>query len=168
VVALTTGFRVPAAVVDLANRLLPALDVAVPEAVSLRRDGSLDVRAVTDILESTVVEARAALAFEGSIAVIAADASVPALVAALRTAGIDVTTPDDESDARVTVLPATFAKGLEYDHVIVVEPAQLVEAEPRGLNRLYVVLTRAVSRLTVLHARPLPAALTGTLTGMGS
>jgi DNA helicase IV len=168
VVALTTGFRVPAAVVDLANRLLPALDVAVPEAVSLRHDGSLDVRAVTDIHESTVVEARAALAFEGSIAVIAADASVPALVAALRTAGIDVTTPDDESDARVTVLPATFAKGLEYDHVIVVEPAQLVEAEPRGLNRLYVVLTRAVSRLTVLHARPLPSALTGTLTDTGS
>ena len=49
-----------------------------------------------------------------------------------------------------------MAKGLEYDHVVVAEPAEIVEAETRGLNRLYVVLTRAVSRLDVLHSRPLP------------
>ena len=54
---------------------------------------------------------------------------------------------------------ATIVKGLEYDHVIVVEPADIVAAEPRGLHRLYVVLTRAVSRLSVVHARPLPAPL---------
>ena len=75
VVALTTGFRVPEVVVDLANRLLPALDVDVPEAVSLRRDGFLDIQSVVDIPSSTVVEVRAALAFEGSVAVIAADAA---------------------------------------------------------------------------------------------
>ncbi|MFC9953374.1 hypothetical protein ACFVIN_23435, partial [Streptomyces prasinus] len=61
--------------------------------------------------------------------------------------------------ARVTVLPATVVKGLEYDHVVVVEPAAIVESEPHGLHRLYVVLTRAVSRLDVLHARPLPEPL---------
>ncbi|BCY12105.1 AAA family ATPase [Actinoplanes sp. L3-i22] len=55
------------------------------------------------------------------------------------------------ADDRVTLLPATLAKGLEFDHVIVVEPAEIVAAEPRGLHRLYVVLTRAVSRLDVLH-----------------
>jgi DNA helicase IV len=43
--------------------------------------------------------------------------------------------------------------------VIVVEPADIVDAEQRGLHRLYVVLTRAVSRLAVVHRRPLPAAL---------
>ncbi len=59
------------------------------------------------------------------------------------------------------MLPATVAKGLEYDHVIVVEPIEIVEAEPRGLNRLYVVLTRAVSRLAIVHKRELPAALAG-------
>jgi DNA helicase IV len=57
------------------------------------------------------------------------------------------------------VLPATVAKGLEFDTVVVLEPAAIVAAEPRGLNRLYVVLTRAVSRLTVLHSEPLPAPL---------
>jgi len=59
----------------------------------------------------------------------------------------------------VTLLPASLAKGLEYDHVVVVEPAQIVAAEPRGLNRLYVVLTRAVSRLSLIHREPLPAPL---------
>jgi DNA helicase IV len=54
---------------------------------------------------------------------------------------------------------ASLAKGLEYDQVITVEPASIVEAEARGLNRLYVVLTRAVSRLDVLHHRPLPTEL---------
>ena len=51
---------------------------------------------------------------------------------------------------------ATLVKGLEYDHVVAVEPAAIAEAEPRGLHRLYVVLTRAVSRLEVVHERPLP------------
>jgi DNA helicase IV len=59
----------------------------------------------------------------------------------------------------VTVLAATLAKGLEFDTVIVLEPAAIVAAEPRGLNRLYVVLTRAVSRLVVVHAEALPAPL---------
>lgn len=61
----------------------------------------------------------------------------------------------------MTVLPAGLAKGLEYDHVILVEPAAIVAAEPRGLHRLYVALTRAVSRPDILHAQPLPPELAG-------
>ncbi|MER0242659.1 AAA family ATPase [Streptomyces sp. HSW2009] len=64
-----------------------------------------------------------------------------------------------DAEGRVTLLPASIAKGLEYDHVIAVEPADIVAAEPRGLHRLYVVLTRAVSRLHIVHARPLPPEL---------
>jgi ATP-dependent exoDNAse (exonuclease V) beta subunit len=73
--------------------------------------------------------------------------------------------PEEAADgerARVSLIPATVAKGLEYDHVVVVEPAAIADAEPderTGLRRLYVVLTRAVSRMTVVHARPLPDAL---------
>jgi DNA helicase IV len=163
IVPLTTGFRVPAAVVALANRLLPALGVRVPEAVSLRRDGTLEIQPVEDLAAATVAAVRSALAFEGSIAVICADASVAGYTTALRTAGLIAASTvdnagDEESneDTRVSVVPATLAKGLEFDHVIVVEPAEIVQAEPRGLHRLYVVLTRAVSRLTVLHSAPLP------------
>jgi DNA helicase IV len=170
-VPLTTGFRVPREVVEWTNRLLPALAVDVPEAVSLRRDGWLSISPVDDVEAATVAEVRAALEYEGSVGVIAADARSDRLAEALRAGGIDlvldgVSSPasDSASDpltvARVTVLPATWAKGLEYDHVVVAEPAEIVEAEARGLNRLYVVLTRAVSRLSVVHARPLPAVLT--------
>jgi DNA helicase IV len=162
VVPLTTGFRVPEVIVDLANRLLPALDVAVPAGVSLRHDGALVVRSVASLTDGAVAEVRAALEHEGSVGVIAADVLVPSLAAALAGAGIAVMSTSDTlevEDARVSVVPASLAKGLEYDHVIVVEPADIVAAEPRGLNRLYVVLTRAVSRLSVLHSRPLPAAL---------
>ncbi|MEU9043652.1 MULTISPECIES: AAA family ATPase [unclassified Kitasatospora] len=182
VVALTTGFRVPAAVMALANRVLGALDVDVPQAVSLRRDGELTVRRVDGAsqdgkagsggaagprgaadLGGAVVEAvRAASEREGSIAVIAADAAVAQAAEALRAAGIPTASAEQVgTTARVTVLPASLVKGLEYDHVVVLEPAAIVEAEPRGLHRLYVVVTRAVSRLDILHSRPLPAPLGG-------
>lgn len=59
VVPLSVGFRVPAAVVAFANRLLPALAVDVPPAESLRRDGALDVRTVEDLTAATVAEVRA-------------------------------------------------------------------------------------------------------------
>ncbi|MEV4479781.1 HelD family protein [Micromonospora coxensis] len=160
VVPLSIGFRVPAVVVAFANRLLPALAVDVPPAESLRRDGALDVRTVADLTAATVTEVRAALAHDGSVGVIAADDAVDGLRAALAAAGVETATADDlDTVARVTVVPATLVKGLEYDHVVVVEPAAIVAAEPRGLHRLYVVLTRAVSRLAVLHSAPLPAPL---------
>ncbi|AYG84599.1 DNA helicase IV [Streptomyces hundungensis] len=157
VVPLTTGFRVPAAIVELANRLLPALDVDVPPGRSLRGDGRLSHRlaATPEGLAAEVVEAvRAALRGEGSVGVIAADHEVPALRAALAAAGFDAS-----GAARVALLPATLAKGLEYDHVVAVEPAEIAASEERGLHRLYVVLTRAVSGLDIVHSRPLPSEL---------
>ncbi len=163
-VPLTVGFRVPAAVIALANTLLPSLSVSVPEAVSLRRDGSLEIQQVDDLAGATLAEVKSALTYEGSIGVIAADAAIDGLAGVLRDEGLTVTVPgvdtDSAVDARITLLPASLAKGLEFDHVIVVEPAEIVAAEPRGLNRLYVVLTRAVSRLAILHHRPLPLPLT--------
>ncbi|GAA1922315.1 hypothetical protein GCM10009716_33580 [Streptomyces sodiiphilus] len=65
----------------------------------------------------------------------------------------------------VTVPPAARAKGMEYDHVLVVEPATIAGRGPAGLRQLYVALTRSTQSLTVLHTAPLPAALTGTGTG---
>jgi hypothetical protein len=125
----------------------------------LRRDGALSIRRVSDVDSAVLDAVRSALGHDGSIGVISADATAPRLAGVLRAAG--VTVADVEGDGRVTVLPAALAKGLEYDHVIVVEPAEIVAAEPRGLKRLFVVLTRAVSRLDVLHTLPLPTALDG-------
>ncbi|MGW1593885.1 HelD family protein [Streptomyces sp. NPDC002343] len=155
VLPLTTGFRVPAAVLDLANRLLARLGVDVPPATSLRTDGELTLRPATDVLAATVTAVRDALTREGSVGVITADADAGRVWAALAGAGLDAAGPDAPG-ARLAVVPASLVKGLEYDHVVAVEPAAVAEAEERGAHRLYVVLTRAVSRLDVVHARPLP------------
>ncbi|MFC5636185.1 HelD family protein [Streptomyces bullii] len=157
VIALTTGFRVPKAVVALANRLLGRLGVDVPPATSLRGDGELRIRetAPGEVLGAVVDAVRDALAQEGSVGVVAADADVARVRDALTVAGVPTGGPE-ELDARVAVVPASVVKGLEYDHVVAVEPAAIAEAEERGPHRLYVVLTRAVSRLDVVRSRALP------------
>jgi DNA helicase IV len=66
---------------------------------------------------------------------------------------------DADVAAQVELVPVSLAKGLEFDQVIVIEPASIMAAESRGPQRLYVALTRAVSRLVVLHATPLPPPL---------
>ncbi|MFI5706775.1 HelD family protein [Kribbella sp. NPDC051620] len=161
VVALTTGYRVPAAVVEVANRLLGNLGIDVPPTRSFRSDGRLTIQRTSDLAKSCTEAVQAALKDEGSIGVIAADEAIDHLRTTLREDGI--ATIEADGDGRVALVPAELAKGLEYDHVIVIEPAAIVEAEPRGLNRLYVVLTRAVSRLDVLHSRALPRELDGTI-----
>ncbi|MFD4262177.1 HelD family protein [Streptomyces sp. NPDC058534] len=160
VTPLTTGFRVPREVVGLANRLLARLDVDVPPARSLRGDGELALREVAPgaVPDAVADAVRHALTREGSVGVVAADADLPPVREALDAAGIAAAGPEVPG-ARVALLPASVVKGLEYDHVVAVEPAAIAEAEGpggRGLHRLYVVLTRAVSRLDVVHARPLP------------
>ncbi|MFB7836504.1 HelD family protein [Streptomyces sp. NPDC056056] len=153
VVPLTLGYRVPAAIVDLANRLLPHLGADVPAGRSVRKDGEVTVARTTDRLDlpaATAGAVRAALAAEGSVGVITAEGLVETVAEAVRGCG---------ADERVTVLPATAVKGLEFDHVVVVEPAAIAAAEARGPHRLYVALTRAVSRLTLVHEADLPDCL---------
>ncbi|NUS09633.1 MAG: ATP-binding domain-containing protein [Nonomuraea sp.] len=152
VVELTTGFRVPGVVVELANRLLAALDAGVPATRSYRSDGRLRIIRAAELEKGVVEAVREATGFEGSIGVIAADVQVEAVTCALWNAGLEL-------GERLSVVPASLAKGLEYDHVVLAEPAAVAAAEQRGLNRLYVALTRAVSRLDVVHSEPLPAQL---------
>jgi DNA helicase IV len=157
---LSIGYRVPRQILDYASTLLEVIAPELQPASSLRADpGALELTPVpADGLEPAVVAAcRQALTGDGSVAVIAADSQVPALERALRQAGLEHGAPG--TDARLTLVPVTVAKGLEYDHVIVIEPARIARGEARGLQRLYVALTRAVSRLTVLYAEPLPAPL---------
>ncbi|MEV6873901.1 RNA polymerase recycling motor ATPase HelR [Amycolatopsis sp. NPDC051128] len=58
-------------------------------------------------------------------------------------------------------IPPSATKGLEFDAVLVVDPARILAEGPRGAAELYVALTRATQRLGVVHREPLPAALTG-------
>jgi hypothetical protein len=187
---LTLGFRVPRQIIEFAARLLPAAAPGLQPPTSVRQaGGSLEIDrldAAGDLDEAAALAVLTALDLhEGSIGLITADARVAAAARALEAAGIEHSVLGSEPAAppiegateteaelvgsllsetvgpRVVVVPAALAKGLEYDQVIVLEPAEIVAAEPRGLRRLYVVLTRAVSRLHVLHVDPLPAELAG-------
>ncbi|MEO3891176.1 AAA family ATPase [Nonomuraea sp. B5E05] len=158
VTELTLGFRVPREVLDYAARLLPSIAPGLAAPQSLRPGaGSLTVREGGSVAQA----AEEALAREGSIGVIVPDAMVDAVSEALAGLPHAVLDPDSAEEHRLLIVPATLAKGLEYDHVVVVEPADIVAAEPRGLARLYVVLTRAVTSLTVLHDKALPPQLAG-------
>ncbi|MFJ3926425.1 HelD family protein [Streptomyces sp. NPDC090022] len=162
---LTAGFRVPREVIAYASRLLPAISPGLAAVSSVRETpGSLTVSPVPDLTAAVVDACRASLAYEGSIGLIAADERIPELARALEEAGLAYLAPGEETTAaaRLTLVPASLAKGLEYDYVVLDEPAAIVAGEPderTGLRRLYVCLTRAVSGLTALHAAPLPAAL---------
>ena len=158
---LDIGYRVPRQILDYASRLLPSIAPGLNPAASLRSDpGSLTVREVAsgEISGAVEAECRRALAAPGSVAVICADEDVPETDKALRAAGLDCEILGGAGDSRLVVVPVTMAKGLEYDHVVLPEPGRIAVAagETYGLRRLYVALTRAVSRLTVLHAEALP------------
>ncbi|RPF46399.1 DNA helicase IV [Streptomyces sp. Ag109_G2-6] len=162
---LTAGFRVPREVIAYASRLLPSIAPGLAEVSSVRETpGSLTVSASEDLTGDVIAACRAFLAHEGSVGLIAADARIPLLGEALLAAGMPYLAPGEETTAqsRLTLVPASLAKGLEYDYVVLDEPAAIVDGEPderTGLRRLYVCLTRAVSALTTLHTAPLPAAL---------
>ncbi|CAL9309738.1 HelD family protein [Streptomyces sp. SudanB52_2052] len=162
---LTAGFRVPTDVITYASRLLPHIAPGLTPVVSIRENpGHFEVREVSGAAD-VVAACRESLRHEGSTGLIAADARVPELAKALTDAGIPYLGPGEETtqDTRLTLVPASLAKGLEYDYVVLDEPSAVVDGEPderTGLRRLYVALTRAVSGLTVTHAAPLPDQLT--------
>jgi DNA helicase IV len=58
---------------------------------------------------------------------------------------------DPDLTATVAVLTVAQAKGLEFDSVIVVDPTGIEAASPRGSGDLYVALTRATQRLTLVE-----------------
>ena len=163
---LVAGFRVPGAVIDFAARLLPTIAPTLTPPHSVRRHrGELDLRRQPAALASLVASVRQALEAEGTVGLIVSDAAVASVRAALEAAGITyelLGEPDQRFVSRLDVVPASLAKGLEFDHVVLLEPADIVAGEAdeiTGLRRLYVCLTRAVTSLVVVHAQDLPAAL---------
>ncbi|WP_229379534.1 AAA family ATPase [Streptomyces sp. VRA16 Mangrove soil] len=162
---LTAGFRVPTDVITYASRLLPYIAPGLTPVASVRENpGAFEVRQAPGGAADVVAACAQALRNEGSIGLIAADARCAGLAAALEEAGLAFLAPGEETtaEARLTLVPASLAKGLEYDYVVLDEPAAVVDGEPderTGLRRLYVALTRAVSGLLVLHGAPLPAEL---------
>ena len=130
----------------------PPARAAVPRGVS---DG--DPAAVAAVVDQ--VKGELAHLGSGRLAVLAPTGAVRALHVALAAALPEGTvgTGRDALDFPIVVLGVTDAKGLEFDTVVVVEPAEVLAASPRGANDLYVALTRPTQRLLVLASGELPA-----------
>ena len=162
---LTIGYRVPEPIMAFANRLLPYTAPNVRPPSSVRGVGQSPKIVPADPLQ-LVTMAAAEVSAVASVwpltGVVAPGSMGKDLGAALERAGVMFV--DGVRLAalgeHVTLLPATSVKGLEFDAVVVVEPSQIVAESDGDLRLLYVVLTRAVQHLSVVHADPLPQALT--------
>jgi DNA helicase IV len=166
VTELTEGFRVPGAVIDYAARLLPSIAPGLTAPRSVRHSrGDLDLRLVPDPLTALAAAATEAAAREGTVGVIVADPQLPAVRKALGVlpyTELGQTSTIEAFESHLDLVPSSLAKGLEFDHVVLLDPAAIVAAEAdemTGWRRLYVALTRAVTSLVVLHDGNLPAPL---------
>ena len=154
---LSINYRSPGPVAALAGKVLAATapDLIPPRAV---RDEGDDVRFVhvppADLVATAIAEAKSAVTDDGTVAVIA---SVPVAVAARAALGLKPDAdPISSLDDKIAVLTVDDARGLEFDVVVVVEPAQIVARSGGGLRALYVALTRPTRALTIVHAEALP------------
>jgi DNA helicase IV len=162
VVTLTVNYRTPAEIMTLADRVVTAAAPDVEPARSVRSTGHTPrFVAAADPADLVTVAADAARngnGDRGTTAVIAPRELHGDIVSLLADVGA-VAGSADAVDAPVAVVDASDAKGLEFDHVVVVEPERLVARDAAGLRLLYTALTRATQTLTVAHASPLPEAL---------
>ena len=162
-VELTIGYRIPAPNMALAARVLAEAAPELSPPRSIRQEGREPKfvavpagESLGDAVVRAVIEEVDAIG-HGNVAVIAPRSLVDDMVGALHAAGVEHgLAPSQGLDHQVTVVPVTVVKGLELDATVVVEPAAILDEEPQGLRSLYVALTRATKRLTVVHARPRP------------
>lgn len=170
-VELRTGYRLPGPIMELAAQLLPLAAPGLAPPSSIRELGDEPVvERVDDVSGSSrfadvlvgAVRREVNAVGQGSVAVVCADAWLERCERALTDAGVDFGRATRHGlDEQVTVVVVRMVKGLELDSVIVVEPADILEADDRGPQALYVALTRATRRLSLVHERPLPEVLLG-------
>ena len=163
-VELTVGYRVPASILDLANRLLPEAAPGVRPTTSARLHGEPPrLRAVSDdeLIDAAVGEAADLAGRWTTTGVVVPSSLYEAVATALSGAGVSYTDGRRTSELgeHVTLLTPADTKGLEFDAVLAVEPRCIVDENLHGTRLLYVVLTRAVQELVVVHADELPRAL---------
>ena len=179
-VELTVSYRTPSEVVAVAARVLAVAAPTIAPPRPVRQSGHTPrlVQAsragLADAVAAVTREEVAAVS-PGRVAVLGPALMLPELSRALADAGLDPIDPRDPAGdglaAGLVVLPADETNGLEFDAVVVVEPALVAavgsdaagegppRATTRGLRTLYVAMTRPTRRLAVVHAEPLPVDL---------
>ncbi len=167
---LTVNYRTPSEIMAVAADVLASVDPELVPPTSVRDSGVEPWHAqVRDLVADLpgLVAREAGEIGEGKLAVIVPAARVAdlgeaitaAIPGAAVTPGAAVGSQSAALDARAVVLGVVDAKGLEFDAVVVVDPAGILAESPRGASDLYVALTRATQRLGVVHEGGLPGVL---------
>jgi len=159
---LTVNYRTPAEIMEVAADVLAAVAPELRPPRSVREAGTAPWRLRLDGAGlPEVIAAEAAAVGDGTLAVLVPAARLEEL-GRLLTAVLPAAAAGQGPsvlDAPIAVLPVAEAKGLEFDAVVVVDPAAILGGSPQGGNDLYVALTRATQRLGVVHGGDLPAVL---------
>jgi len=186
-VELTVSYRTPAEVMEVAARVLAAAAPDIKPPRPVRRSGvqpRLISTTPADLvnLVAEAVETEMAAVSPGRTAVLVPTLLFDAVARGLAERELGAVDPRDPGSdglsAPLVLLPARESNGLEFDSVVVVEPALIargddgqparggeavgeVPAVPttRGMRILYVALTRPTRRLAVVSSSPLPAGL---------
>ena len=165
VVGLSVGYRIPSAIMEIADRVMHVATPGLRSPKSVREGDAPPVItrvSVTDVVRETVSNAITISNAPGAgrLAVICPDDMVDAIAAEFDARGISYGRAQAAGlDNDISIVPATLVKGLEIDESLVVEPSRIVELDPQGLRLLYVALTRSTRSLTVVHGLDLPAAM---------
>lgn len=162
---LTVNYRTPAPVMSASEPLQRAIapDLRTARAVRVDSDEPVRVRTAASTLLARLADLAAEelqLVGDGRLAVIVPSArALPAVRAVVeRLPGVSWG-DDPDLEQPVVVLTVRQAKGLEFDSVLVVDPQTIIEESERGLNDLYVAMTRSSGRLVVVHPGPVPPVL---------
>ena len=165
VVGLSVGYRIPAQIMELADKVMLAATPGLRAPRSVR-EGDEGPAIIPVAAGASLVDAVVACAADvtarggGRAAIICAEDSIEEISNALNAVGIKHGLARAAGlDQDLSIVPATMAKGLELDDVIVVEPAAVVAEDPQGLRLLYVTLTRSTRSLSIVHQQPLPNAM---------
>jgi DNA helicase IV len=162
---LLIGYRVPAPSMALASKVLTLAAPGLRPPRSIREagdppivEGTTDEKFGDALCQAVRREVDAVGA--GSVAVICPSSWIDRVEGALAEGGVDFGQAHrGRFDHQVTVAPCTLVKGLELDACVVIDPQVILDEEYRGPQTLYVALTRATKRLSILHVNPLPAVL---------
>lgn len=162
---LTVNYRTPAQIADAAVRVAQAagLRITTPRAV---REGDWPPVMTSADQENIDAALLSALDQEleysagGLQAVIVPQQDLPRVRSAVAEVyGERVGTGSGGMSQDIVVISARESKGLEFDGVLILEPAQLVAEVDGGVGDLYVAMTRTTQRLHVVHSQPLPQGL---------
>jgi DNA helicase IV len=159
---LTVNYRTPAEIMAVAADVLAEVAPGERPPESVREEG-ISPRAVRglarapEVVMEELAEMGAEMGQGGRLAVIASGAQIANLARAIPAA-----VPGDQTevlDSPVALLTVGQSKGLEFDRVVLVDPAGILAQSPAGGHDLYVAITRATHRLTVVYDGELPASL---------